>query len=110
MKLSLRDCSVTDYIDYSNALIGPRKIDTLMYFDTGTCTLLRKPERYTGSRVSYRPFDIRIKQALSVAVSKCVRVALNIKTKSMDLYFRILFENIEGYMEHLAPLSTILRS
>jgi hypothetical protein len=36
MKLSLCDFSVNDYIDYRNALIGRRKINTLMYFDIDT--------------------------------------------------------------------------
>ena len=58
MKLSLRDCSVNDYIDYRNALIGLRKINTLMYFDIDTSTLLRTPERPAESRVSYRCLSI----------------------------------------------------
>jgi hypothetical protein len=58
MKLSLCECSVNDYIDYRNALIGRRKINTLMYFGIDTCTLLRKLERVTEYQVSYRCLGI----------------------------------------------------
>ena len=64
MKLSPRDCSVNDYIDYRNALIGRPKINTLMYFDIDTCTLLRKPERRTESRVSYRCLSICVNDGI----------------------------------------------